>query len=79
MTEWSALVREAVRIALRDGRAFVDAKVLPPRLAREVAISYLHEIGRRDEMEFQSRAVGLWLLRLDLGSSAVAVIDEPRD
>lgn len=77
MTDWLPLVREAVRIALRDGRAFVDAKLVRAQLAKEVAISYLHEIGRRDEIEFRARSNGLWLLRAD--ASAAAVIETPHD
>jgi hypothetical protein len=83
MTDWSPLVKEAVRVALRDGSAFLDSTVLRPHLAKEVAISYLQEIGRRDEIRFRARRGGLLLVRVDVdadaGGPAVVVIDEPRD
>jgi hypothetical protein len=79
MTDWSPLVREAVQIALRDGRAFLTSEVLRPQLAKEVAISYLNEIGRREEIGFRARQGGLWLFRVDTDAAAPAVLDEPPD
>jgi hypothetical protein len=70
MTDWSPLVREAVRVALRDGGAFLDSKVLRPQRAKEIASSYLHEIGRHEEIRFRTRRGGLWLARVDADADA---------